>query len=122
MELNISESDLDQIFLALAHPTRRQLLERMADQGEARVTELAGGFDVSLNQVSKHLKILERAGLMRRRQEGREHYCSADLRAVLNARSWIDAYATFWRASLRGLETFLDEEADAQSHAQESQE
>ncbi len=110
MKLNIVESDLDQVFLALAHPTRRRLLERMAEQGESRVTELADGFDVSLNQISKHLKILERAGLMRRRREGRDHHCAADLRALLEARSWIDAYATFWRESLRGLEGYLDEE------------
>lgn len=110
MKLNISQ--LDAVFLALAHPTRRTLLHRMAENGESRVTELADGFDVSLNQISKHLKILERAGLMRRRQEGREHHCAADLRTLLEARSWIDAYATFWRESLEGLDAWLDANPD----------
>lgn len=108
MELNISTPELDDVFLALAHPTRRALLERMAARGETRVTELADGFDVSLNQISKHLKILERAGLMHRRREGREHHCGADLRALLAARTWIDTYAAFWQESLSGLQAYLD--------------
>jgi DNA-binding transcriptional ArsR family regulator len=107
MKLNMDSPDLDAAFLALAHPVRRQLLQRMAERGESRVTELADGFDVSLNQISKHLKILERAGLMRRRREGREHHCAADLRTLLRARSWMDAYATFWRESMEGLNAFL---------------
>jgi DNA-binding transcriptional ArsR family regulator len=108
MKLNNAENDLDAVFIALAHPTRRELLQRMAERGESRVTELADGFDVSLNQISKHLKILERAGLMRRRREGREHRCAADLRTLLGAHSWIEAYTTFWRESLEGLDAWLD--------------
>ncbi len=113
MKLNISEAELDAVFLALAHPDRRRLLRRMAEEGEARVTELAEGFDVSLNQVSKHLKILERAGLMRRRREGRAHLCAPDLRALLAARTWMEAYATFWSESLEGLEAYLDDTSDS---------
>lgn len=109
MKLNISESELDAVFHALAHPARRRLMRHMAERGEARVTELAEEFDVSLNQVSKHLKILEGAGLMRRRREGREHLCSPDLRALMQARSWMDAYAGFWGEALDGLGTWLDE-------------
>lgn len=108
MELNISDDDLDRIFAALSHPDRRALLERLAVEGEARVTDLAEGFDVSLNQVSKHLKTLERAGLVRRRKEGREHRLSADLRSLMGARSWIDAYRRFWQESLEGLDAYLD--------------
>lgn len=118
MKLNVARHDLDAVFMALAHPTRRQLLRMMAERGESRVTELADGFDVSLNQISKHLKILERAGLMRRRREGREHHCAADLRALLDARSWIDAYATFWRQSLEGLDAWLESNPDQEEKGQ----
>jgi DNA-binding transcriptional ArsR family regulator len=106
MRLN-NAADIDTVFLALAHPTRRRLLERMAERGESRVTELADGFDVSLNQISKHLKILERAGLMRRRREGREQRCAA---------TWMDAYATFWRESLVGLDTWLDSKPEPEEN------
>lgn len=115
MRLNNS-AHIDAVFLALAHPTRRRLLERMAERGESRVTELADGFDVSLNQISKHLKILERAGLMRRRREGREHRCAADLRSLMAARTWMDAYATFWRESLAGLGTWLDSKPEPEEN------
>ena len=108
MKLNITDAALDGVFAALGHPHRRALLERMAADGEVRVTDLASEFDVSLNQVSKHLKILERAGLVRRRRAGREHFLSADLRRVMQARTWIDAYAAFWSDSMRGLEAYLD--------------
>jgi DNA-binding transcriptional ArsR family regulator len=114
MKLNRDASRLDAVFMALAHPTRRRLLRRMAERGESRVTELADGFDVSLNQISKHLKILERAGLMRRRRDGREHRCAADLRTLLAARSWIDAYTTFWRESLEGLDAWLESNPDTE--------
>lgn len=107
MKLNVSNRRLDLVFAALAHPDRRALLERLAREGEARVTGLAEGFDVSLNQVSKHLKTLEKAGLVRRRKEGREHRLSVDLRALMGARSWIEAYRRFWEGSLEGLDTYL---------------
>lgn len=99
---------LDRVFAALAHPHRRALLERLAAEGEARVTRLAEGFDVSLNQVSKHLKTLEEAGLVRRRKEGREHRLSVDLRTLMGARSWIEAYRRFWEDSLESLNAYLD--------------
>lgn len=81
----------------------------MASDGEATVTELAAHFDVSLNQVSKHLKTLERAGLLRRRRVGREHRCSVDPRRLMEARTWLEAYEAFWKSSLEGLERYLDE-------------
>ncbi len=109
MKLNISGDDLDRVFAALAHPHRRALIERMTEGGEMRVTELARGFDVSLNQISKHLKVLEEAGILRRRREGREHHCSVDLRALMGARSWMQAYEILWRDSLAGLERYLDD-------------
>ncbi len=117
MKLNISPDRLDAVFTALAHPDRRALIERMASGGEQRVTELAEGFDVSLNQVSKHLKILERAGILVRRREGREHRCSVDLRALMGARSWLEAYEALWRDSLAGLERYLDGMGNAEEGA-----
>jgi DNA-binding transcriptional ArsR family regulator len=71
------QSDLDQILVALADPTRRAILQRLA-QGEARVTELARPFAMSLNSVSKHIRVLQRARLVRRRRAGREHLMSFD--------------------------------------------
>lgn len=72
------------------------------------MTRLAEGFDVSLNQVSKHLKTLERAGLVRRRQSGREYRLRVDLRALMEARDWLEAYERFWKACFEGLELYLD--------------
>jgi DNA-binding transcriptional ArsR family regulator len=71
------QSDLDQTLVALADPTRRAILQRLA-QGEARVTELARPFAMSLNSVSKHIRVLQRARLVRRRRAGREHLMSFD--------------------------------------------
>lgn len=104
----MSGSALDDVFAALAHPARRELIRRMARAGEATVGDLAAGFDVSLNQVSKHLKILERAGLLRRRRVGREHRCRLDPRPLLGARTWLEAYETFWGESLEALERYLE--------------
>lgn len=109
MRLNKSSQELDRIFGALAHCDRRALLERLAREGEARVTRLAEDFDVSLNQVSKHLKTLETAGLVRRRRAGREHRLSVDLRAVMRARDWLETYERFWADCLDGLSDYLDD-------------
>ncbi|MHA6287642.1 ArsR/SmtB family transcription factor [Maricaulis sp. CAU 1757] len=104
--------DLDHAFLALADPTRRAILARLArDPGaEARVTELAAPFEISLNSVSKHIRILERARLVRRRRAGREHFLSADPAGLEQAGQWIDRQRAFWSDALDRLETVLLEE------------
>lgn len=100
---------LDNTLLALADPTRRKLLARLS-RGEARVTELAAPLPLSLNAVSKHIKLLERAGLVRRRIVGRDHYLSLDPRPLDRAAQWIESQRTQWAARLRKLDEILQEE------------
>lgn len=103
------KSDLDQTLMALADPTRRSILTRLA-KGPARVTELAEPFDISLNSVSKHIRILERARLVRRRKEGREHILSIETRALDEAAEWMDRQRILWTSRLDALEAALREE------------
>jgi DNA-binding transcriptional ArsR family regulator len=100
------KSGLDQTLMALADPTRRSILNRLA-AGPARVTELAEPFDISLNSVSKHIRILERARLVRRRREGREHILSIDPQPLDEAAEWIDRQRGFWTGRLDALEAAL---------------
>jgi len=94
---------LDQIFAAVADPTRRTILDVLA-RGPAKVTEIARPFPVSLNAVSKHIKILERAGLIRREVVGRVHYCHLEPRALQRATTWLEHHRRFWEARLDALE------------------
>ncbi len=97
---------LDLAFAALADPTRRRILARLA-RGRTRVTDLALPFAMSLNAVSKHLKVLERAGLVKRERLGREHYLhlrAAPLRDVVR---WTNQYERFWNERLDALGEFL---------------
>ena len=100
---------LDQTLAALADPTRRAILERLT-RGEARVTELAAPFAMSLNAVSKHIRTLERARLVRRRRRGREHVLSLEPRPLGDAAAWIERQRDFWNARLDALEALLDAE------------
>jgi DNA-binding transcriptional ArsR family regulator len=102
-------SDLDQTLMALADPTRRAILQRLS-QGEARVTELAGPFDMSLNAVSKHIRVLERARLVRRRQAGRDHYLSIDIGPLDRAAAWIESQRLAWNDQLDALDAVLKAE------------
>jgi DNA-binding transcriptional ArsR family regulator len=107
---------LDHTLLALADPTRRAIVQRLArsPQGEARVTELAAPFAISLNSVSKHIRILERARLLRRRCVGREHWLSLDPRPLDEAAAWMATQRALWTARLDALEAILrDEDAAA---------
>lgn|SRR5579884_3722149 len=99
-------SRLDQTLLALADPTRRAILRRLTE-GEARVTDLARPFAVSLNSVSKHIRVLERAGLVRRRRAGREHFLSINPEPLDEAAAWIAAQRALWRARLDALDAAL---------------
>ncbi len=102
-------SNLDRTLLALADPTRRAILQRLA-RGEARVTELAHPFDISLNSVSKHIRVLERAGLVRRRRAGREHRLSFDARPLSEAARWMESQREAWAARLATLDALLRSE------------
>jgi DNA-binding transcriptional ArsR family regulator len=108
------ERILDQTYAALADPTRRAILTQLLQQ-EARVTELAEPFAMSLNAVSKHLQVLERVGLIRREVRGREHYFSADLEPLQQAADWLNTYRQFWEQRLGRLETFLRQKKTAKN-------
>ncbi len=103
------QAELDVTMLALADPTRRAILRRLA-AGEARVTELAQPFAMSLNAVSKHIRLLERAGLVQRRRAGREHFLSFDAGPLEAATRWIEEQREFWAARLDALEALLEAE------------
>lgn len=105
---------LDQILTALASPTRRAILQRLA-AGEARVTDLAHPFAISLNSVSKHIRILERADLVRRRRSGREHLLSYNPQPLDEAAAWIEAQRAIWSARLNTLDAILQAEDRAAS-------
>ena len=109
---------VDRAFGALAHPTRRAIVTELARRSPARVTDLAVPFDVSLNAVSKHLKILERSGLVKREVVGREHWCRLELSAVAPALDWLDRQRRFWTESLELLEVYI-ESRERESHDKE---
>ena len=102
-------TDLDQTLMALADPTRRALLERLS-AGEARVTELARPFALSLNSVSKHLRVLERAQLVRRRRVGREHLLTFNRAPLDEATAWLEAQRSTWTSRLARLDALLQEQ------------
>ncbi|HVO41358.1 MAG TPA: metalloregulator ArsR/SmtB family transcription factor [Aggregatilineales bacterium] len=113
--VNYSLERLDSVFSALADPTRRALLERLA-RGEASVTELAAPFQISLPAISRHLRILERAGLVRRERDGRIHHMRLTAAPLKEAAQWIAHYERIWEAQFDNLATYLEsgtEEAQA---------
>ena len=97
---------LDSVFSALADPTRRAMLGRLA-QGECTVTDLARPFPISLPAVSKHLKVLEKAGLIERRIDGRVHHCRLKPQPLQDATEWLQACRAYWEARLDALEDYL---------------
>jgi DNA-binding transcriptional ArsR family regulator len=98
--------DLDDTLIALADDTRRSILKRLA-AGEARVTEVAAPFGISLNSVSKHIKLLERAGLVRRRIAGRDHFLALEPGPFDQLTRWMQETRQFWSARLDALEAAL---------------
>ena len=109
MSLRAATAPLDATLLALADPTRRAILAHLS-RGEARVTDLAAPFSISLNSVSKHIRLLERADLIRRDVRGREHVLSFNARPLDDAAEWIERHRVLWRARLRTLDALLQEE------------
>src|SRR5687767_5637212 len=104
-----SSARLDNTLIALADSTRRTILARLS-KGEARVTELAAPMAMSLNAVSKHIKLLERAKLVRRQVRGRDHYLSLDPRPLERAALWMEEQRLQWTQRLRKLDEILQEE------------
>ena len=100
------ELRLDRVYGAIADPTRRAILDRLA-RGDANVGDLAGRFPISLNGVSKHVKVLEQAGLVERTVSGREHRLRIVPAPLRDAARWLEHYRAFWEARLDALEALL---------------
>ncbi len=101
-----SPEALDRVFAAVADPTRRAILAALT-QGPATITEIARPFPVSLNAVSKHVLVLERAGLVRREIQGREHHCRLEPAPLRKASQWLEHYRQFWNVRLDALEHYI---------------
>ncbi|MCZ8313133.1 MAG: metalloregulator ArsR/SmtB family transcription factor [Magnetospirillum sp.] len=101
---------LDTVFHALADPTRRAILQRLS-AGACSVGELAEPFEISLAAASKHIKVLENAGLLRRAVQGRTHLCSLDVGPMHAGLEWLRHYEQFWNRSLDALEAALRAES-----------
>ncbi len=99
---------LDLIFAALADATRREIIEQLR-KGEATVTEVAAPHDMSLPAISKHLRVLEDAGLLRRRIEGRTHMLSVNAKPLAQATDWLERQRRFWEGSFDRLAKLLEE-------------
>jgi DNA-binding transcriptional ArsR family regulator len=110
-----SHQSLDRIFFALSHATRRRILAQLGTGGEARVTDLARRHRISLNTVSKHIRILEESRLVRRRVRGRDHLIRLELERLDEARGWLDHHREFWAAQLEGLEDFFERKQNPES-------
>ena len=99
-------NQLDGVFNALCDPTRRAILSRLTDT-DARVTDIAADFPISLNSISKHIRMLERAGLVTRSVQGREHMLSLNAGPLADASEWLEHYRRFWEERLAALEKFV---------------
>ncbi len=97
---------LDGVFNALCDPTRRAILARLTDT-DARVTDIAADFPISLNSISKHIRMLERAGLVRRSVTGRDHVLSLNAAPLSEAARWIEHYRRFWEDRLAALDAYV---------------
>ena len=110
--VNYEMPDLDGVFHALADPTRRAILARLR-AGPATISEIAAPFGVSFAAVSKHVGVLERAGLLRREVRGRSHYCHLDPTPLRAVAAFADDYLALWEKRLDALEDLLEREAEA---------
>lgn len=99
---------LSSVLSAISHPSRRAIIARLSS-GPARVTEIAEPFDVSLNAVSKHLKVLEQARLIRRKRQGRDHVIELDGAPLREAAGWLHGYERFWSRHLDRMEAHYAE-------------
>lgn len=101
-------NDLSVVLGAISHPSRRAIIARLA-KGPARVTEIAAPFDMSLNAVSKHLKVLEEAGLVHREKRGRDHVIAFRGEPLRQVAGWVHEYERFWNEHLDRLESYFIE-------------
>lgn len=108
--VELNPAKLDAVFTALGDPTRRQMLRRLAD-GECTISELAAPFAMSFAGASKHVKMLENAGLISRSVQGRTHVCSLQAGPMAEAENWLRFYERFWSNRLDALECELQQAA-----------
>ena len=108
MLVKYNQHHLDLAFGALAHPIRRGILARLS-AGEATIAELAKPFKVSAPAITRHMRILEQAGLLSRKKRGREHHCRLEQQRMKEAQAWIENHRRFWNERLDSLERYLKE-------------
>jgi DNA-binding transcriptional ArsR family regulator len=99
-------NNLDQVMVAISHPTRSAIIGRLA-RGPARISDVARPFSMSLTGVCKHVRVLERAGLVRRTRQGRENTLALSAEPLRDVARWISKYERFWNARLDRLEAFF---------------
>lgn len=107
----MATDQLSMAFAALADPTRRAILARLS-KGRANVSELAAPFDMSMPSVSKHLKVLERAGLVSKNTDGQTRWCRLEAKPLQDVHDWTEVYCAFWEGGLSKLATHLQEDRD----------
>lgn len=107
-----NHSQLSDILKAASDPTRRAILTLLAQEGPSRVTDLAAHYEMSLNSVSKHIKVLENAGLVNRKTIGRVHLIEANMTPVQEIDRWFSQLRSIWDMRLEALETLLTKEPD----------
>lgn len=116
--VELQTSHMNSVFHALGDDTRRSILRTLA-AGERTIGQLAEPFDISLAAASKHIKVLESAGLIRRRVDGRTHFCRLDPGPLARAHEWLGFYERFWNDRLDVLETLLREEDSTEENTEE---
>jgi DNA-binding transcriptional ArsR family regulator len=116
--VNYLSVSLDSTFAALSDVTRRGILARLASQGETSVSDLAAPYKMSLPAVSKHLRVLEHAGLVSRQKNGRVHRCRLRAEPMKDAGAWIEHYRQFWEAQLDSLARYLEDSVAAERHSE----
>lgn len=102
------DDNLSQLFAALANPTRRAILERLAD-GEATVNELAEPFDMSLPAISRHIRVLEETGLIRQGQRAQYRPCTLDARPIRELANWTEQYREIWEARIDRMDNYIQQ-------------
>ncbi|MBT4097153.1 MAG: helix-turn-helix transcriptional regulator [Gemmatimonadetes bacterium] len=112
--VNPQTKRLNALFSALADPTRRAMLRRLSRSGMS-VGELSSPFQMSKPAVTKHLKVLERAGLLSRDKQGRVHHCTLQPAPLAQAAGWLSYYQNFWESKLGDLDTFLQQEQEGET-------
>ena len=109
-----SVEDLDAVFAALGNSTRRALVTQLGE-GDATITELAEPFDMTLAAVSKHLQVLERAGLIVRTRRGKARHCRLKSDAFDNAESWLDSRRQMWESTLDAFAEYVEQQHDEET-------